>query len=121
MKRRLPLVMPVVALLLACLAASHAAARTAALPIEGAGYRPIPEGQPLATVDGRIEVAEFCNDVCPACDASEPALAQWRAKLPADVHLVEVPARFRPGFEPYANAYSAADSLGLGKRTHEAV
>src|SRR3546814_9031641 len=68
-----------------------------------------------------IEVAEVFNYVCPACAGFDPVLQEWKKKQPAYVHVVYVPADFRPDFKAYARAYYAAAALGLVEKTHEAV
>lgn len=103
---------------LAAIAEPVAAAGAA---VEGRDYLLIAGGKPMQPVSGKIEVVEFFNYVCPACDTFNPTLQQWKAKLPADVRLVYVPADFRPDFVPYARAYYAAESFGLVEKSHEAV
>ncbi|GAC1622458.1 MAG: thiol:disulfide interchange protein DsbA/DsbL [Nevskia sp.] len=108
-------------------ATSPAAAATAPATPPPAGltagedYELIADGQPFEPVAGKIEVAEFFNYACPACNAFNPYLEDWKAKLPADVHLLYVPADFRPDFQQYARAYYAAESFGLVEKTHRAV
>lgn len=90
-------------------------------PSEDVDFEVIPQGKPFAAAAGKIEVVEFFNYICPACNAFDPLLQRWKANLPADVQLVYVPADFRPDFVPYAAAYYAAESFGLVEKTHEAV
>ena len=89
--------------------------------LEASDYETIENGKPYAATPGKIEVVEFFNYACPACDAFEPLMAAWKAQLPADVNVVYVPADFRPDFEVYARAYYAADLLGIAAKTHAAV
>ncbi len=81
----------------------------------------IPDGKPYDPVKGKIEVVEFFNYICPACNAFDPQLQEWKARLPADVNLVYVPADFNPDFITYARVYYAADLLGLAEKTHHAI
>lgn len=97
-----------------------AAAAPAALPA-ASDYQQIPNGQPFEPADGKIEVVEFFNYACPACDRFDPLLEAWKAKLPADVNFVYIPVDFRPDFVQYARAYYAAESMGLVEKTHTAV
>lgn len=90
-------------------------------PVAGTDYLDIEGGQPWQPVDGKIEVAEMFNYICPACYAFDPNLRSWKAKQPADVNLVYVPAQFRPDFVPYAKAFFAAQSLGIEEKSHQAV
>lgn len=88
---------------------------------EGVDYKLISDGQPFEPADGKIEVVEFFNYACPACNSFNPMLKAWKAKLPADVKLVYVALDFRPDFVQYARAYFAAEALGLVEKTHEQV
>lgn len=90
-------------------------------PVAGTDYVEISGGQPWQPLDGKIEVVEMFNYICPACYAFDSTLRNWKAKQPADVRLVYVPAQFRPDFVPYAKAFYAAESLGLEEKTHSAV
>jgi thiol:disulfide interchange protein DsbA len=90
-------------------------------PVAGTDYLLIEGGQPWQAVDGTIEVVEMFNYICPACYSFDPTLRNWKAKQPADVRVVYVPAQFRPDFVPYAKAFFAAESLGIEEKSHAAV
>lgn len=90
-------------------------------PVAGTDYVDIEGGQPWQPVAGKIEVVEMFNYICPACYSFDPTLRNWKAKQPADVKLVYVPAQFRPDFVPYAKAFFAAESLGIEEKSHQAV
>ena len=98
-----------------------AAAAPPAGLVAGSDYELISDGQPFEPVPGKIEIAEFFNYACPACNAFNPYLEDWKAKLPADANLIYVPADFRPDFQQYARAFYAAESFGLVEKTHRAV
>jgi thiol:disulfide interchange protein DsbA len=87
----------------------------------GDDYVSISGGEPFDTGAGKVEVAEVFNYVCPACAGFDPVFQEWKKKLPSYVHVVYVPADFRPDFKAYARAYYAAAALGLVEKTHEAV
>lgn len=89
--------------------------------VAGVDYSPITGGEPFDTPAGKVEVAEIFNYVCPACAGFDPVFQEWKEKQPAYVHVVYVPADFRPDFKAYARAYYAAAALGLVEKTHEAV
>lgn len=89
--------------------------------VPGVDYVEIAGGQPLDPLDGKIEVVEFFNYICPACNAFEPLMKQWKARQAADVRVTYVPAMFRPDFAAYAKAYYAAESLGIAAKSHDAV
>lgn len=90
-------------------------------PVEGTDYSVIADGQPFEPADGKIEVVEAFNYICPACAQFEPGFNQWKAKQPADVKVVYVPAQFRPDFREYAKVYYAAQALGIDKKSHDAI
>lgn len=90
-------------------------------PVEGTDYTLLKEGQPFDPADGKVEVAEVFNYICPACAAFQPTFAAWEAKQPADVRVVFVPAQFRPDFRDYAKVFYAAEALGVAAKTHEAM
>ncbi|MBS0226107.1 MAG: thiol:disulfide interchange protein DsbA/DsbL [Proteobacteria bacterium] len=96
---------------------SHEA--TGPAPVEGKDYVLIANGQPFESGDGKIEVVEVFNYVCPACAAFEPQFAPWAKSLPSDVRVVHVPALFGRMWDDYARAYYAADALGVADRTHQ--
>lgn len=90
-------------------------------PVPGQDYVEIPNGQPYAPLNGKIEVVEVFGYVCPACARFAPDVAAWKKKLPADVRLTYVPVAFGPEWMPYAKAFYAAESKGLVDRTHDTV
>ncbi|GAB6197033.1 thiol:disulfide interchange protein DsbA/DsbL [Lysobacter xanthus] len=89
--------------------------------VPGRDYVEIKGGAPLEAKAGTIEVAEAFGYTCPHCAHFEPMLAEWRAKQPADVRFVPVPAPFGGWWQPFAKAYYAAESLGIADETHAAV
>ncbi|WDS34677.1 thiol:disulfide interchange protein DsbA/DsbL [Pseudoxanthomonas sp.] len=90
-------------------------------PVAGNDYVSIPDGQPFEPADGKIEVVEFFNYICPFCATYSPMFHDWKTRLPADVRITYVPADFRPDFAVYARAYYAADVLGIAQKSHDAV
>ncbi len=90
-------------------------------PVEGKDYEIVANGQPFDSTDGKIEVEEIFNYVCPACAAFEPQFAPWAKSLPSDVRVVHVPAQFGRMWDDYARAYYAAEVLGVAERTHQAM
>jgi thiol:disulfide interchange protein DsbA len=89
--------------------------------VAGRDYDEIPGGQPFEPLNGRIEVVEVFNYVCPACASFQPLVNSWKTRLPADVRFTYVPAAFGPRWDPYARAYYAAESMGIADRTHDAM
>ena len=68
---------------------------------------------------GKIQVIEFFNYGCPACNHFEPALEKWLANgKPKDVAFERVPVVFHPEWDILARAYYVAKDLGVeGKIT----
>lgn len=100
---------------------AQAAAPVGPALVPGKDYVEIPGGQPFDPLDGKIEVTEVFGYVCPACNALQPMMRSWKSRQPADVRITYVPALFGPDWTPYANAFYAAESLGLVDKTHDAV
>lgn len=90
-------------------------------PVAGTDYEEIPGGQPYQPLDGKIEVVEVFGYVCPACASFHPVVSAWEKKLPADVRFTYVPAPFGPEWIPYAKGFYVAESMGLVKRSHDAL
>jgi len=103
-------------------AANAAVAEEAASSlVRGTDYELINGGQPYEPLNGKIEVVEVFNYICPACARFEPAFSAWKARAPADVRVTYVAADFNPQWSPYARAYFVADSMGLVDATHTAM
>ena len=103
-------------LALAPLLAWSAAPAPALVP--GVDYAEIPNGTALLPRPGKIEVAEVFGYTCPHCASFEPVFQQWKVQQRNDVSVVEVPAPFGGYWIPYAQAFYAAQSMGLVDRTH---
>ena len=101
-------------------AAAEAAAK-APPPVDGTDFVTIPNGQPFDTAPGKIEIVEFFGYVCPHCGALQPTVSAMKAKLPPDVHFVEIPAAFGGPWDNYAKAFYAAEAMGLLDKTHDAM
>lgn len=88
---------------------------------EGEHYDLIPGGQPFEPLDGKIEVVEVFNYVCPACAMFQPLVNNWKARLPADVRFTYVPAPFGGNWDPYVRAYYAAEAMGIADKAHDGI
>ena len=89
--------------------------------VPGVDYVEVPGGQPFEPLNGKIEVVEFFNYICPACYSFKPTFEAWEKKQAADVRVTLVPATFRPDFTAYAKVYYAAEALGIASKSHDAV
>ena len=97
------------------------AAASGAPPVEGTDYVVIPNGEPFEPANGQVEVVEVFGYTCPHCATFQPLLDAWKAKLPGDVRVTYVPAPFGGYWIPYAQAYYAAEALGVADETHDAL
>ena len=88
---------------------------------EGADYVALDKRVPSDSVAGRVEVVEFFWYNCQHCNAFEPRLEQWVAKLPKDVSLRRVPVAFRDEFVPQQRLYYALEALGKVGELHKKV
>ncbi len=69
---------------------------------------------PVETTDpNKIEVVEVFSYGCPHCFEFEPSIEAWLAKQPSDVQFRRLPAVFRKEWEILAQAYYAAEVLGV--------
>jgi thiol:disulfide interchange protein DsbA len=89
--------------------------------VAGTDYAEIQGGQPYLPLNGKIELVEVFNFICPACNQFEPSFEAWKAKLPPDVRVTYVPAAFGAQWLPYAQAYLVAEQMGLDAKSHTAM
>ncbi len=89
-------------------------------PVSGRDYMVITGGAPFAPQPGKLEVAEVFSYRCTHCNDFAPLLADWKRSLPANVNVVHVPAVFMAN-DPFAQAYYAAQKLGIDTRAHAAL
>ena len=62
---------------------------------------------------GKVQMLEFFNYGCPACDHFEPHLEQWLKTKPANVTFNRIPVVFEQGWDVYAKAYYVAGALDI--------
>ena len=98
-----------------------AATSGATFAVQGEHYDLIPGGQPFEPLEGKIEVVEVFNYVCPACAMFQPLVNNWKARLPADVRFTYVPAPFGGNWDPYVRAFYAAEAMGIGDAAHDGI
>jgi len=95
------------------------AARAQSAPVEGRDYRLVVPQQPTEAPAGKIEVIEFFWYGCPHCNALEPLLKQWLAKLPADVYFKRVHVPF--GDRRHQQLYYTLESMGVAEKVDDVV
>ncbi len=105
------------ALTLATIAAGSYAHAQPSVPVDGAQYSTLRDTQPPST-PGKIDVVEFFSYGCPACNAFEPALESWAARLPSDVVFRRVPVPFFANAENFQRTFFALEATGMSQRIH---
>lgn len=93
----------------------------AAGPIEGVDYLRIESPVPTASAPGRVEVLDIFWYGCGHCFKFKPYIEEWSKNKPEYVDLVRLPAVFRPSWKIHAQAWYAADALGIGDQMHGAL
>jgi protein dithiol oxidoreductase (disulfide-forming) len=88
---------------------------------EGQDYVALDKRVPGDTAASRVEVIEFFWYNCPHCNAFEPQLEEWAAKLPKDVTLRRVPVAFRDEFVPQQRLFYALEAMGKVNELHKKV
>jgi protein dithiol oxidoreductase (disulfide-forming) len=89
--------------------------------VKGKDYDEIPGGQPFDPANGKIEVVEVFNFVCPACAGFQPMIVTWKNRLPADVRFTYVPAAFGGNWDQFVRSYYTAETMGIAEKAHEAT
>ena len=95
-----------------------------ALPLWAEGFDPgidytvLPQPIPTDAPEGKVEVAEFFWYGCPHCYHFEPKIRAWLERKPEAAHFVRIPASLNPSWRPHAEAFYAAEALGVTDRLH---
>ena len=96
-------------------------------PVEGKDYVRLSQPAPVSPPAGKkIEVVEFFWYECTHCNAFEPMLETWAAKLPADTGLVRVPVGFSARHQVGQKLFYALLDMGklddaMNRRVYAAV
>ncbi|TAG27506.1 MAG: thiol:disulfide interchange protein DsbA/DsbL [Burkholderiales bacterium] len=102
----------------------------AAMPLAAYAQRSYQEGQDYVALDkrvpgetqgGKVEIIEFFWYNCPHCNAFEPRLEEWVAKLPKDVVFRRAPVAFRDEFVPQQRLYYSLEAMGKVGELHKKV
>lgn len=88
-----------------------------AAPVDGTDYDRLKTPLTLPRT-GKVEVLEFFWYGCPHCNAFEPTLEPWVAKLPADVNFHRVHVQFNARQEIHQRIYYTWEMLGLLGQMH---
>ena len=107
--------------LLALLPFAALAATPQPAVVEGTDYEVIQGGTPFAPVKGKVEVVEVFGYTCPHCAHFQPSVSAWAKKNAKTVNFIPMAAPFGGSWQPYAQAYYAAQVLGVAQKTHDAM
>jgi protein dithiol oxidoreductase (disulfide-forming) len=88
---------------------------------EGQDYIALDKRVPSDQAGRRVEVIEFFWYSCQHCNAFEPRLEQWIAKLPKDVNLRRVPVSFREDFLPQQRLFYTLEAMNKVQELHKKV
>jgi len=88
---------------------------------EGQQYVATTTPQRLDPKDGKVEVVEVFSYGCIHCAHYEPYAEALQKQLPKGVTFRVVPAAFNDAWLPYAQAYYAAQKLGVAQKAHAAL
>ena len=91
----------------------------AADPKEGRDYNLITPAPPVGSGD-EVEVIEFFMYTCPHCKNLDPALQEWKKKLPENVKFQHMPAMFGGAANLHAKNFFALEVMGEAERLHDA-
>jgi len=69
----------------------------------------------------KVEVIEVFSYACIHCKTFQPAIDAWRARQQADVDFQSLPAAFDPTWAKLAQAYYAAEALGVTDKVHNLI
>jgi protein dithiol oxidoreductase (disulfide-forming) len=87
---------------------------------EGVHYQRLPV--PVETRDpSRVEVIEVFSYACIHCRNFQPVLDAWTEAAPPHVDFHRLPATFDPTWARLAQAYYAAEALGVTGKVHELI
>jgi protein dithiol oxidoreductase (disulfide-forming) len=91
--------------------------------VEGRNYVVLHPAQPTTVAAGKVEVMEVFSYACPFCNKFQPTMHLVERNLPADAQMVFLPAAFNPSedWPMFQQAFFAAQSLGIARRTHQAL
>jgi protein dithiol oxidoreductase (disulfide-forming) len=98
-------------------------ARAQGAPVEGKDYVKLSQPAPVGTLPAgkKVEVLEFFWYECPHCNAFEPLLEGWVARLPADVAFRRVPVGFTARHQVAQKLFYALEEMGQLEALHRKV
>lgn len=90
------------------------------VPKEGVNYERLPVA--IETRDPKkVEVVEVFSYACVHCKSFQPMVDAWHAKAPAYVDFYQLPAAFDETWAKLAQAFYAAEALGVTEKVHDLI
>ncbi len=87
---------------------------------EGVNYERLPVA--IETRDpAKVEVIEVFSYACIHCKTFQPMVESWHAKAPDYVDFYQLPAAFDPTWQKLAQAFYAAEALGVTAKVHDLI
>jgi protein dithiol oxidoreductase (disulfide-forming) len=86
----------------------------------GKDYQVLNQQAPVVK-DGNVEVIEFFNYGCPGCFFVEATVKEWLTNTPDHVDFQRIPVVLTPQWRSYAQAYHAAQAIGIEDRITPAL
>lgn len=105
-------------LMVAVAGLSLSAAVSAQELVEGQHYEALEEPVETQVDDGQIEVLDVFWYGCPHCYRLQSHVNEWEETLDDDVTMVKMPATMGGDWNTHANAYYAAEELGIAEELH---
>jgi thiol:disulfide interchange protein DsbA len=89
-------------------------------PKEGVNYERLPVA--VETRDPKkVEVVEVFSYACIHCKNFQPLVTAWHASAPEYVDFYQLPAAFDPTWAKLAQAFYAAEALGVTDKVHDLI
>lgn len=90
------------------------------VPKEGVNYERLPVA--VETRDPKkVEVVEVFSYACIHCKNFQPLVTAWHAGAPEYVDFYQLPAAFDPTWAKLAQAFYAAEALGVTDKVHDLI
>ena len=90
-------------------------------PVKGIDYIALKLPQEAKAAPGKVEVVEFFMYHCPACNATEPDIAEWLKKQGDKVEFRRIHLPYDGPNDPEAHLFLTLQALGLEQSMHAKV
>jgi protein dithiol oxidoreductase (disulfide-forming) len=111
---------PVLAVFVLLAAALSVSLQAAAEFKEGVHYERLPVAVETRNPQ-KVEVVEVFSYACIHCRNFQPEVEAWRKQAPDHVDFQRLPATFNDTWKVLAQAFYAAEALGVTEQVHEAI